>query len=234
MPHWIGTVLNDVLDIIYPQTCAGCFDAKPVRNGIFCIGCLAELPETNYHLLDKNPFESHFYGRIPVHAGAAFLFFVPDGRTQKLLHNIKYRNRSDLARTIGEFYGRRLKNAPRFAEIDLIVPVPLHWRKEHRRGFNQSAEFGKGLASAMSVSFLKDALKRTRYTATQTKKSRADRVSNLKEAFVIRNPALLKGKHILLVDDVLTTGATLEACALALMKAEGIKISIATIACGRL
>ncbi|HLF65784.1 MAG TPA: phosphoribosyltransferase family protein [Saprospiraceae bacterium] len=230
----IQWLLKDIVDLIYPRTCAACFDAKPVQDGIFCISCLSELPETNYHLIEGNPFEIHFWGRVPLQAGAAFLFFVPDGRTQTLLHNIKYRSRSDFARTIGEFYGSRLKHAPRFRGLDMIIPVPLHWKKEHTRGFNQSAEFGKGLAESMSLVFLKNGLTRTRYTDTQTKKSRAERVSNLKDAFVVTDSDKLRGKHILLVDDVLTTGATLESCALALLQVEGVKVSMATIACGRL
>lgn len=228
------SLFNDVVDLVYPRTCAACFDDKPVQNGIFCVSCLSELPETNYHLIEGNPFETHFWGRIPIQAGAAFLFFVPDGRTQTLLHNIKYRSRSDFARTIGEFYGSRLNHAPRFQGIDMIIPVPLHWKKEHKRGFNQSAEFGKGLAESMSVTFMKNGLTRSRFTETQTKKSRSERVSNLKDAFVVTDPDKIMGKHILLVDDVLTTGATLESCAMALLLAEGVKVSMATIACGRL
>jgi len=230
----ITSLLGDIVDLVFPQTCAACVDSKPVQNGIFCISCLAELPETGFHQIEGNPFEAHFWGRVPLHAGAAFLFFVPDGRTQTLLHHIKYRSRSDFARTIGAFYGNRLKSAPRFQGIDLIIPVPLHWKKEHQRGFNQSAEFGLGLSETMSVPFLKTGLQRKRYTQTQTKKTRAERVSNLKDAFVIKDPKEIRGKHILLVDDVLTTGATLEACALALLQVHGVRVSMATIACGRL
>ncbi len=230
----ITSLFNDIVDLIYPRICAACFDSTPVKDGIFCISCLSELPETNYHLIEGNPFETHFWGRIPLQVGAAFLFFVPDGKTQTLLHNIKYRQRSDFARIVGEFYGHRLKHSSRFQGIDVIIPVPLHWKKEHQRGFNQSAEFGKGLAEAMSLTFLKNGLTRKRFTETQTKKTRADRVANLKDAFVVTDQAKIRGKHILLVDDVLTTGATLESCALALLQTEGVKVSMATIACGRL
>lgn len=230
----IKSLLGDIVDLVFPQTCAACVDSKPVQHGIFCISCLAELPETGFHLSEGNPFETHFWGRVPLHAGAAFLFFVPDGRTQTLLHHIKYGSRDDFARTIGVFYGNRLTSAPRFQGIDLIVPVPLHWKKEHQRGFNQSAEFGHGLSEAMSIPFLKSGLKRKRYTQTQTKKTRAERVSNLKDAFVVNNPKEVRGKQILLVDDVLTTGATLESCALALLQMQGVRVSMATIACGRI
>lgn len=234
MPLPIRGLVNDLIDLVYPKTCAACVEARPARGGIFCIGCLTQLPETDFHKTEGNPFEMHFWGRVKIVAGAAFLFFVPDGRTQTLLHNIKYRHRSDFALTIGEFYGNQLKHAPRFQGIDLIVPVPLHWKKERERGFNQSAEFGRGLANAMDTVFLKNGLTRLRYTSTQTKKSRADRVANLKEAFAVTDENQLKGRHILIVDDVLTTGATLEACALVLKDIEGVQISLATIACGRM
>ena len=230
----IKTLIDDIVDLVYPRTCAGCFDEKPVDRGIFCMHCLAELPETNYHLIEDNPFEMHFRGRVPLQAGAAFLFFVPDGRTQTLLHNIKYRSRSDFARSIGEFYGTRLGHAPRLHDVDLIIPVPLHWKKEHSRGFNQSAEFGKGLAGVLQIPFLKNGLMRRRFTETQTKKSRAERVANLAEAFVVTDPSKVTDRHVLLVDDVLTTGATLESCALALLACDNVRISMATIACGRL
>jgi ComF family protein len=234
MPLSFRTLANDVLDLIYPRTCAACVQSKPVRGGIFCINCLAGLPETNFHQIEGNPFEMHFWGRIPLSAGAAFLFFVPDGRTQTLLHNIKYRERSDFAVVIGEFYGRHLRTSERFSAIDAVIPVPLHWKKERKRGFNQSAEFGRGLADTMSTAFLSHGLTRTRYTQTQTKKSRAERVANLKDAFEVTDPDKIAGQHVLLVDDVLTTGATLEACALACMKVKGVTVSMATIACGRM
>lgn len=234
MTPFLKSLFTDIVDLIYPPSCGACAAAKPVQGGIFCLECLGELPETNYHAMDENPFEVHFWGRVPLQAGAAYLFFVPDGRTQTLLHNIKYRSRSDFARTIGQYYGRKLKESSRFQEIDLVIPVPLHPKKEHQRGFNQSAEFGLGVAETMSVGFAKDGLKRVRYTESQTRKSRADRVANLADAFEVKDADRLRGKHLLLVDDVLTTGATLEACAIALLQVEDVKISMVTIACGRL
>ena len=138
------TLLNEVIDLIYPRICAACARSQPVKGGIFCISCLTELPETRFHEVEGNPFEMHFWGRVPIQSGAAFLFFIPGGRTQKLLHNIKYKGRSDFAQMIGRHYGRQLKESERFRGIDVIIPVPLHWRKQQKRGFNQSTEFGKG------------------------------------------------------------------------------------------
>jgi len=230
----IQRLVSEVLDLVYPQTCAACVASKPVRGGIFCIDCLVELPETNFHNITGNPFEMHFWGRVPISAGAAFLFFVPDGRTQTLLYNIKYRGRSEFAEIIGAFYGDRLSSSERFQNIDIVIPVPLHRKKERLRGFNQSAEFGKGLAPALMSKFMPHGLTRTRFTATQTKKTRAERVANLQAAFTVTDANVLKGKHILLVDDVLTTGATLEACAQACLTIEGVRVSMATIACGRM
>ena len=217
-----------------PRICGACDDGLPVRNGVFCVRCLAELPETEYHFTAENPFERHFWGRVPIKAGAAHYYFVPGGRTQTLLHNIKYRRRRDLAVEVGRQYGLKLADSPRFKGITHIIPVPLHWRKSRQRGFNQSAAFGKGIADSMGVDCVTDHLRRIRHTATQTRKSRGERIANISGVFELSEPDRLAQQHVLLVDDVLTTGATLEACALELLKANLASISIATIACGRI
>lgn len=227
-------LLSDIIDLVYPRICAACNDEQPVRGGIFCVDCLAELPMTDYHEIRDNPFERHFWGRVDIVAGGAFLYFVPGGRTQTLLHNIKYCGRSTYAEGVGEFYGHKLARTDRFDGVECIVPVPLHWRKLNERGFNQSASFGKGLARALGIPQHTSVLLRTRATPTQTRKSRQERISNMKDAFVVRRPDRLAGKHVLLIDDVLTTGATLEACALKILEVPGVTLSMATIACGRL
>jgi len=230
----INHIFNDVIDLVYPRTCAGCGNERPVRDGIFCVACLVDLPETNYHLIPDNPLEQHFWGRIPLQSGSAMLFFIPGGRTQKLLHNIKYCGHSHLAVEAGRFYGRKLVHTPRFGHLDCIVPVPLHWRKQLQRGFNQSEAFGRGLAETMQLPLIRNVLIRSRATQSQTSKSRLDRVTNLAGAFEIKRAGQVQGKHVLLIDDVLTTGATLESCALKLLEIGGCVISITTLACGRL
>jgi len=228
------TLIRDILDLVYPRICASCDHNKPVHGQIFCLDCLVGLPQTRYHLAPDNPFEQHFWGRVDIHAGAAMYFFIPGGRTQTLLHNIKYRRRSDIAEKVGILYGRQLSQSVRFRHIDLIIPVPLHWRKQKKRGFNQSEAFAQGLALSMDTELNTTILKRVVHTETQTRKSREQRVENMKGAFVVNDPQAIAHRHVLLVDDVLTTGATLEACANRLSQVEGVKISLLTIACGRI
>ncbi|RLD18345.1 MAG: ComF family protein [Bacteroidetes bacterium] len=192
------------------------------------------LPSTNYHLIADNPFERHFWGRVRIEAGAALYYFVPEGRAQTLLHNIKYRRRSDYAIRVGQIYGQQLTASPRFHDISAIIPVPLHWQKLRKRGFNQSKAFAIGLSESMGVPLDHDTLIRKRSTSTQTRKSRSERILNMADAFGLKNVAHLEGKSVLLVDDVLTTGATLEACTQKLLEIPGLNVSLATIACGRI
>lgn len=223
-----------MLDLVYPPLCAGCGIQRPLDNHIFCIDCLNELPETGYHLHAHNPFMAHFKGRIDLKAGAAFLYFSRGGGTQRLLHQIKYNNQPDLISVIGRWYGKQLLGVDLWSDIDVVIPVPLHWKKQRKRGYNQSAIFGEGIAEVMGIPCLKNALVRITHDKSLTGMKRLQRVETISSSFMLPNPKPVRNKHVLLVDDVLTTGATLEACANALIKAPVASISMVTIATGEL
>lgn len=219
-------------DLIYPPLCVSCGLMRPLDRHIFCLECLQQLPETGYHLHEQNPFTSHFAGRVRLQAGASFLYFSRGGGTQRMLHQIKYNNQPDLITVIGRWYGRQLLQAPLWQGIDAVVPVPLHWKKQRKRGYNQSAVFGEAIADVINTPCHARALLRITHDRSLTGMNRMQRIQTIGSAFAVARPAQVKGKHILLVDDVLTTGATLEACALALEKLPVASIRMVTIACG--
>jgi ComF family protein len=221
-------------DLIYPPLCVGCGVLRPLDRHIFCLDCLHELPETGFHLHAVNPFVAHFTGRIQLKAGAAFLYFSRGSGTQRLLHQIKYNNRPDLITLIGRWYGRQLLQSELWTGIDVIVPVPLHWKKQRKRGYNQSAVFGEGLGEIMGIPCYNYALKRITHDKSLTGMKRLQRVETIGSSYTVARPSMVRNKHILLVDDVLTTGATLEACAIVLEEVPVASIRMVTIACGEL
>lgn len=224
--------LKQMADLIYPPLCVSCGLMRPLDRHIFCLECLQQLPETGYHLHEQNPFTSHFAGRVRLQAGASFLYFSRGGGTQRMLHQIKYNNQPDLITIIGRWYGRQLLQAPLWQGIDAVVPVPLHWKKQRKRGYNQSAVFGEAIADVINSPCHARALLRITHDRSLTGMNRMQRIQTIGSAFAVAKPAQVKGKHVLLVDDVLTTGATLEACALALEKLPVASIRMVTIACG--
>jgi ComF family protein len=222
------------MDLVYPPLCTSCGFQRPLDNHIFCLDCLSELPETGFHLHAENPFTAHFKGRIALTTGASFLYFSRGGGTQRLLHQIKYNNQPDLITTIGKWYGRQLLTSELWHGIDVIIPVPLHWKKQRKRGYNQSAVFAEGIADVMGISSLQKVLRRSTHDKSLTGMNRLKRVETIGTSFVLANPKLVRDKHVLLVDDVLTTGATLESCALALTEATIASLRMVTIATGEL
>lgn len=177
---------------------------------------------------------THFLGRVPVKAGAAFLFFSKGGGTQRLLHQIKYNNNTHLITTIGRWYAKKLLQEPLWNEIDMIIPVPLHWKKFRQRGYNQSAVFGQAMSEVLGVPCYPNAMLRRTHDASLTGMNRLKRIETIQTSFVVSGAVDVADRHILLVDDVLTTGATLEACALALLDVPVASIRMVTIACGEL
>jgi ComF family protein len=195
-----------------------------------CSACKLELPRTNYHIDTENALYKRLHGRIPLQFAVAFLLFRKRGKVQRLLHRLKYNNHPEIGSTLGEVYGEELRQHYYDQKIELIIPVPLHPTRKKKRGYNQSEEFGKGLAKSLARPCLPDILTRITATDTQTRKSKLQRWQNVKEVFHVAKPEEVRHKNILLIDDVITTGATIEACALMLLNAGCSSISIASIA----
>ena len=225
-----NTWLKAFFELFYPNLCLTCGKNLPGTQKIICLSCTYKLPKTDYHLEKENPLTERFWGRLPIQSGTAMYHFVAGGHVQQLIHQLKYNYRKDIGILLGQFYGKMLIESVLFSTVDVIVPVPLHPKKEHIRGYNQSWMFAKGLALSMKKRSIKDGLKRVIHSNSQTKMTRAERLENVLKAFEINNPKSLEGKHVLLVDDVLTTGATLEACGQKILALENTKLSLATIA----
>ncbi|GAA3938529.1 ComF family protein [Hymenobacter algoricola] len=229
----IPTALADFVALIFPRTCLACVEPLARGEDHICTGCRARLPYTDYHKLPEkeNPLARRFWGKLPVRHALSYLRFLRHGRVQHLLHQLKYQGQRDVGLVLGRWYGAELTSHGLAADFDLIVPVPLHRTKLARRGFNQSDTFAEGLALGLAVPWSAHVLRRTEHTASQTRKNRTERWLNVATVFEVADPAAILGRRILLVDDVLTTGATLEACAAVLLAAGCRDVSIATIAC---
>lgn len=223
-------MLNDFISLIFPHVCASCGKSLYKNEHSICTYCAYHLPKTNFHLDNENPIAKIFWGRINIHSAGACYGFNKGGKVQHLIHQLKYKGKKDVGITIGKWYGLDLKQNPDFNTVNVIIPVPLHPRKEKKRGYNQSSFFAEGLAFSMNAEVDLKTLFRAKESETQTKKSRFNRWKNVESIFQLRNTTALQGKHILLVDDVITTGATLEACAQTLFQIPDIKVSVATIA----
>lgn len=226
----IQQYIKDFIALFFPQACAGC-DAPLVHSEyLICTDCWYHMPYTQGHKDAQNVSARQLWGRVQLEAVASYVYFVDSSRVKQLLHQLKYRNRPEIGELIGTRYGLALKTSSPFDKADIIVPVPLHPVKLRKRGYNQSAFFAKGLSSSMCRPIVEHCLVRRHATKSQTQKNRYERYENMRETFAVGDPDAVAGKHVLLVDDVLTTGATMEACAGVLLKAGAAKVSAVTIA----
>lgn len=217
-------------DLVFPRVCPLCHQVLSENEKIICSRCMADLPETHFKNMQDNPVARIFWGRIPFLAATSYLFFEKENKAQKLIHEIKYRSNKELGYATGLIYGHLLRAFPIFRQVDMVVPVPLHKRKQKIRGFNQSEWISRGIAESLNKPVDTKTLYRQIYNPSQTKKNRYNRWKNVEGIFALHNPENFSGKHLLLVDDVITTGSTIEACATVILKAPETSISITSLA----
>jgi ComF family protein len=221
-------IRDSFLHLLFPHICSGCGSDLLGKESLLCIRCLEAMPETNFELHAGNPVEKKFWGRLPLQTATAQYYFTRESLMQHLMHQFKYKRNKELGAQLGKMMGESLKRSGRFS-TDVIIPLPLFAAKEKRRGFNQATILCEGIAESLGVPVLKDVVIRSHHTDTQTKKGRIERWQNMEGKFILNNTEAIKNKNVLLVDDVVTTGATLEACGAALLQAENVKLSIATL-----
>lgn len=225
----IARYINDFFNLFFPDLCIVCNSHLVSQEELICTKCLYNLPKTNYHNQIDNPVSQLFWGRTKIEYATAYFTFSKGSIYQDMMHKFKYHGNKEIGFVLGKSLGNQLRNSV-FNEIDVIIPVPLHKSKLKKRGYNQSEWIAKGLSETMLKPFDVKSCIRSVATTTQTRKSRFERWKNVENIFMITNEKALIGKHILLVDDVVTTGSTLEACTNVLLEVKNTKISIAALA----
>ena len=231
MPSEFSKILNDIGRFLVPERCFGCNALLYRGEQLLCAFCRNELPLTDYSFTAENAADLKLYGRIPFKKASSFLRYQEGGLVQRLIHALKYRRQEQIGELLGRWYGWYLKADPGLPQIDWVVPVPLHPRKKRRRGYNQCTRFGQEIAGYLEARYTERHLLRRRFGHSQTREGREVRALNALEAFYVPSPGQLNGCRVLLVDDVITTGATLEGCSNALYRWNaGIELYIATMA----
>ncbi|WP_129715925.1 ComF family protein [Pedobacter sp. SYP-B3415] len=223
-------ILYDLSLLLFPEPCQACGTSLFKGERLICTTCIYNLPYTDYHLDPDNRVARQFWGRVPLRYAMALLYFRKGGHVQALLHRLKYGNQPELATLMGTLLGERLKTNPDLLNIDFVVPIPMFKKSERKRGYNQSRLIATGMCTATGAQLEDRLLLKKHQTGSQTRKSRFSRYENMRLVFCLSADAHVNGKHILLIDDVVTTGATVEACALVLLEAGAATVSLATLA----
>lgn len=223
-------MFESIINLFFPKVCSGCSSFLLSNENVICTVCRHDIPLTNHHLNPENDAFKKFYGRIPVMHTSALFYFHKKGIVQELIHNLKYKGHEEIGAILGEWYAEDLKTINLLQSVDEIIPVPLHRRKLKERGYNQVTAFGKALSSGLNIDYNDCILVRNVYSKTQSKKNLLGRTEGIESTFDVSFTEKDHNKHFLLIDDVITTGSTLEACSRALLKIPGAKISIVCMA----
>jgi len=223
-------MLRDLAYLFFPIHCAACDSPLYKNEKLLCTSCRHELPLGNFHNVNAKKIEKVFYGRVKIENATSLFVFHKDGLVQNLLHNLKYRGQEEIGVELGKWLGQELQQSTKYQDIDVVIPVPLHKRRMRERGYNQVEKFGIEIAKTLNAEYINCVLKKISYNKKQSKHERRNRWGNTVETFGTQKESLLINKHILLVDDIVTTGATIESCINVLKSIPGIKISIATMA----
>lgn len=223
------SLLSNFLHLIYPHNCEGCGTDTLNADSFLCAKCLYELPETGFMGVANNPVEKKFYGRLKIEQAGAGFYFTKHGLLQHLISELKYKNNKEMGFYLGKLLGYQLLATNRFDGVEALVPLPLNIKREHKRGYNQSQLICEGIVSVWKRPIINDAISRIIYTETQTNKNLSNRWDNVDGAFAIADDSKLKGKHVALVDDVITTGASMEACGSELLKVERLRLSVLSV-----
>ncbi len=230
MLAFISNYLQAIVHLFFPNLCCGCGHKPPIKDDLFCLSCQLDLPFTDHITVKDNQLEMKVKGRFKIDRGAAYFYFRKGGKVQELIHKIKYQNKPQIARALGRKFGEQLIESEDFPIPDLLIPIPLHFKKFRLRGYNQSTEYAKGIQEVLNCSMATNILTKPLPTPSQTDKSRLGRIKSVGNTFKINGLEQLVNKNVLLIDDVITTGATLEAAAEKLLQAKNLRLSLACIA----
>ncbi|GAA4804460.1 ComF family protein [Litoribaculum gwangyangense] len=223
-------MLKPLVNLFFPKVCYACHSLLHDNEDTICLNCRHDLPITNFHFDNNDAVSKVLYGRAKIEQGTSLFRFEKKGLVQQLIHSLKYKGYENIGFVLGNWLGGELKTVESYNNIDMVIPVPLHKKKLKKRGYNQVAKFGQQIAKALNADYKDDVLVKITNTKSQTSKSRFSRWINHEELFALKNMDIIDGKHILLVDDLITTGATLEACTAVLNQVKNVKISVATMA----